>query len=775
MGPILGLAVKILFSLALVLPSGAIFSAHSNVELLTPEKYQNEVLQSEDSWLLEFYQPACEPCKLFAPEFSKIADTLRGIIKVGALDCHEHAETCAAAHVAKLPTIRVYEWGRKRNPYTNKWYKNAPVEYTGKPRAKAISDFATELLPYSQVHNLSSSELSEFFFKEPTLAKVILISEKEGVAPLYRALSLYFKDRLHFAQVKSSDDELVSRFGATDVPALIVQKTDGEQVKYDGDLKALPIREFLEQFAAPREEVEEDEVGGEPSSGEKTAKRRKNRASKGVDQYSAVHIDGSDFEKMVLQSEAVWIVAFKAQSTLGSKQGNFEEFCSIRWTRWEKAAASLEGQVSIGQLDVTTDPQAAKLAQQYGLSVTLLPLNEVEDLEECISVVIFPFGDDKDDYEVYKGELESKALSKAALASLPPDLVTQVTDKTIDEFAGQHLLKPKIILFSNKPEVPGMFKALSVNFRKHLVFGQVAVSEPKLMEEFGVTQLPAVRFMVPNPSEKWQEGKVSMSIQIYNGPLKYKNIAFYLQGLVESLSQLYNLPSEDVDAPEVETDEGFEAACGSTGRLCVVTFVKGADSSSGRGGVKDLENLMSLAGRWAAGGQYSFLWVDPSKSPGFAAQLGVTPSTTLPAVVMMSPRKKRYAIHDGDFSFKDVNAFLEGLLSGKVKTLPLEELPSFSAASTSAASQEESEAEEEILEEEFNLEDILQEEVEDSGAIGSKSKRLEEVERELAEEAERRREQEAAAESAAKRSASGKSKKKKKRKTTKSKAAKEEL
>lgn len=61
-------------------------SASSRVVRLTSADFKKQVLESDESWLVEFYAPWCGHCKALEPEWDKAAKYLKGVVKVGAVD-----------------------------------------------------------------------------------------------------------------------------------------------------------------------------------------------------------------------------------------------------------------------------------------------------------------------------------------------------------------------------------------------------------------------------------------------------------------------------------------------------------------------------------------------------------------------------------------------------------------------------------------------------------------------------------------------------------------
>ncbi|EDW11320.1 protein disulfide-isomerase A6 homolog [Drosophila mojavensis] len=77
----------------------------SDVIELQPNDFKEQVLKSQDIWLVEFYTPWCPHCKSLAPEWIKVAKELKGKFKVGAVDASAHSELAAEYKVQGYPTI----------------------------------------------------------------------------------------------------------------------------------------------------------------------------------------------------------------------------------------------------------------------------------------------------------------------------------------------------------------------------------------------------------------------------------------------------------------------------------------------------------------------------------------------------------------------------------------------------------------------------------------------------------------------------------------------
>ncbi|KAF4026325.1 hypothetical protein G4228_018392 [Cervus hanglu yarkandensis] len=85
---------------------------------LTPQTFNEKVLQGKNHWVVDFYAPWCGPCQNFAPEFELLARTIKGKVKAGKVDCQAYAQTCQKAGIRAYPTVRLYPYERtKRNTW----------------------------------------------------------------------------------------------------------------------------------------------------------------------------------------------------------------------------------------------------------------------------------------------------------------------------------------------------------------------------------------------------------------------------------------------------------------------------------------------------------------------------------------------------------------------------------------------------------------------------------------------------------------------------------
>ena len=78
----------------------------SNALILTKDNFENEVLNSDKTVLIDFYAVWCGPCKMLSPVIAKIAAE-NPDIKVCKVNVDEEEELAAKFQVSSIPSLFV--------------------------------------------------------------------------------------------------------------------------------------------------------------------------------------------------------------------------------------------------------------------------------------------------------------------------------------------------------------------------------------------------------------------------------------------------------------------------------------------------------------------------------------------------------------------------------------------------------------------------------------------------------------------------------------------
>ncbi|KFB40746.1 hypothetical protein ZHAS_00008173 [Anopheles sinensis] len=109
----------------------ALYSSSDDVVALTAANFDKTVLKSDEVWVVEFYAPFCGHCRNLVPEYRKAATALKGVIKVGGINCEEEQSLCGQHGVRGYPTLKIFGAN-----------KRSPVDYNGQRTAKDIAEAA---------------------------------------------------------------------------------------------------------------------------------------------------------------------------------------------------------------------------------------------------------------------------------------------------------------------------------------------------------------------------------------------------------------------------------------------------------------------------------------------------------------------------------------------------------------------------------------------------------------------------------------------------------
>jgi protein disulfide-isomerase A6 len=70
-------------------------------------------MNSNDAWMVEFYAPWCDHCKKLAPEWVKLANEVKGEVKVAKIDSSKNTKMHEKYKVKGYPSIKYFPAGEK--------------------------------------------------------------------------------------------------------------------------------------------------------------------------------------------------------------------------------------------------------------------------------------------------------------------------------------------------------------------------------------------------------------------------------------------------------------------------------------------------------------------------------------------------------------------------------------------------------------------------------------------------------------------------------------
>lgn len=122
----------------------AFYTQGGDVVVLTDKNFNQEVVKSNDVWLVEFFAPWCGHCKNLKPEYEKVAKALKGIVKVGAIDADQFKSFGQQYGIQGFPTLKLFGAD-----------KRTPIDFSSQPDSQSIVDFVL-----SEVKKITKERLS---------------------------------------------------------------------------------------------------------------------------------------------------------------------------------------------------------------------------------------------------------------------------------------------------------------------------------------------------------------------------------------------------------------------------------------------------------------------------------------------------------------------------------------------------------------------------------------------------------------------------------------
>eukprot|EP00803_Ostreobium_quekettii_P000511 evm.model.scf_169EXC.9 EVM.evm.TU.scf_169EXC.9 scf_169EXC:117314-119944(-) len=225
---------------------GGMYDIHPNVQMLSPGNFADD-----KGWvrLVEFYAPWCGHCKELRPKWVQVAAALKGVVKVGAVDCDEHKELCSSHKVKGYPTIKAF----------------VPVEgadskvviYKGQRTMAAIKNWALSLIPNKVDRVSKQSDLEALLGRCKSVSRgkgmaawkvcVLLVTDKAETSPLYKSMSSLYDGKIAFGEVRGA----VGKQFYTTASRTLLAVCNGDLKSlevFEGKLQAERIKSWLDKF-----------------------------------------------------------------------------------------------------------------------------------------------------------------------------------------------------------------------------------------------------------------------------------------------------------------------------------------------------------------------------------------------------------------------------------------------------------------------------------------------------------------------------------------------
>ncbi|XP_003971872.2 protein disulfide-isomerase A6 isoform X1 [Takifugu rubripes] len=369
-----------------------------------------------------------------------------------------------------------------------------------------------------------------------------------------------------------------------------------------------------------------------------------------------VELTPSNFNKEVIQSDALWLVEFYAP---------WCGHCRNLVPDWKKAAAALKGIVKVGAVDAD---QHKSLGGQYG--VRGFPTIKI-------------FGANKNKPEEYQGGRSSQAIVDGALSALRSLVkerlsggssgsgynkqqqsgsggskkdVVELTDDNFDQMVLESGEVWMVEFFAPwcghcknlEPEWTAAATAVKEQTKGKVRLGAVdATVHQVVSSRYGIRGFPTIKiFRKGEEPEDYQGGRTRADI----------------------IERALDLFSDNAPAPElleILNEEVVKKTCEDS-QLCVIAVLPHILDTGATGRNGYLEVMMKMADKYKKK-MWGWLWAEAGAQLELEASLGIG-GFGYPAMAAINTRKMKYALLKGSFSETGIHDFLRELSVGRGST-----------------------------------------------------------------------------------------------------------
>lgn len=83
-----------------------------NVLEFTDANFQQEVIDSNEPVLVDFWAPWCGPCKLMLPTIEELANDYAGKVRIGKLNTDDNPKTATDYQISAIPSVLLFKGGQ---------------------------------------------------------------------------------------------------------------------------------------------------------------------------------------------------------------------------------------------------------------------------------------------------------------------------------------------------------------------------------------------------------------------------------------------------------------------------------------------------------------------------------------------------------------------------------------------------------------------------------------------------------------------------------------
>ena len=605
--------------------------------------------------LVFYYKKESDKSNEVAKNLKVVYSKLQYLIDFILIDCDQsHMDECKQTDDDMEDTfynIEIYVPPEfKYNPYTKELNPHQKRKYTrSEITDKAIYKFVSKLI-ISREQKVTNENYENFKLRAD-LNKVILFTNKKTTPLMFKGLSGYFYDRLHFGVVHDTEKVLCENLGIKKFPTVMIIQTieDGVIVDepidiiYDGDLGVESLVKFLEKYALK----EKLYISRKPDKVED---------EKNLNYFFKLPAEKAmDFFKKKIDKEVIFYFDNKVKDgkiTYDNLSDDIKEF-----------NAETHGYFLFGYIDCTGEEKEKickssfknkdfpnmvlyrpeKEVKEKISKGTELPL-EIENIRREINILFEP------------------NVKTANPMNFQVMLTESVTNKKVSLL---YLFDGNIGLGFSLLTQKEMFKDL---------FDFIVMDNPpaEIKKQLQCNHLPYISIIIPDDTRVDKNGNPEMKIMIYNGKYSYSGLNSFLtssfqvkdKGSDSSSTKSSKEDKKPVEITFIQNTNDLVKTC-TKKKLCVIGFFDMRPNDESKKNFEENFKIFKNFTEIAKKRPTSFGYVNATCQEEFTSKFGVN-LESLPSAIIYSYSKEVYSNLVGTFSEEDLNELISKTVSGRI-------------------------------------------------------------------------------------------------------------
>jgi hypothetical protein len=257
-------------------------------------------------------------------------------------------------------------------------------------------------------------------------------------------------------------------------------------------------------------------------------------------------------------------------------------------------------------------------------------------------------------------ELELQKSISAAISFLKYQ-VTEVNEESAAQFLSADVSLPKSLLFTDKPGLPLMYRALSSSFKNKIRFGIVRKDQSDLISTYNIKKFPTILVIksgLKRPQYFTKEPTFKNLFEFMN-VWSEQFVPTDQDTKTESKSWLFE------PLPELTSKSVGDICLNLDKTLCVIFFSPEKPSAETVEQIKTLK--AEFTSKWENTLAYKFMWIDSKKQSHWVRDLQVD-SADKPTVRVLNPgRRKRFVKMEDDYTYENLKRVLEKISGGDAR------------------------------------------------------------------------------------------------------------